>query len=71
MLLLGSEDDSHEELQSLAKQVICRFEDMVPAPDKPGAFRLPQQLLPAPAVELFKCFYDRKVCLELSTGLLF
>ncbi|RYC80989.1 hypothetical protein BFJ63_vAg16126 [Fusarium oxysporum f. sp. narcissi] len=63
MLLLGREDDLHEELQRCARQVTFRFEDMIPAPDMPGAFRLPRPLLPASAIKLFKCFYDRKIIL--------
>ncbi|KAH7211351.1 hypothetical protein DER44DRAFT_766075 [Fusarium oxysporum] len=60
MLLLGSEDGIHEELQRWARQVTFRFEDMIPAPTMPGVFRLPIPLLPESAVKLVKCFYDGK-----------
>ncbi|KAF4451432.1 hypothetical protein F53441_5600 [Fusarium austroafricanum] len=60
MLLLGSEDGLHEELQRWAKQVNFRFEDMIPTPEMPGVFRLPRPLLPESAIKLFKCFYDGK-----------
>ncbi|CVK85168.1 uncharacterized protein FMAN_02071 [Fusarium mangiferae] len=60
MLLLGSEDSIHEELNRSARQVIFRFEDMIPAPAMPGAFRLPRPLLPESAMKLVRCFYEGK-----------
>ncbi|KPA35340.1 hypothetical protein FLAG1_11968 [Fusarium langsethiae] len=60
MLLLGSEDEFHEELQRCAMQVKFRLDDMIPAPDMHGAFRLPMSFLPESAIKLFKYFYDQK-----------
>ena len=71
MLLLGREGDADEELQHCAMQVKFNFEDMIAAPEMPGAFRLPITLLPESAIMLFKHFYSQKVYLTQNPGFLF
>lgn len=68
MLLLSREDEYHQELQNCAKQIRCRFEDMITVPNMDATFRLPSKFYPAAALDLAEFFYDQQVRLSLLPG---
>lgn len=57
---VGTRDTLYD-IQKLARQIVCYYDDMDYAQGKTHLLRLPIPLLPQPAIDLSNLFHDKMV----------